>query len=208
MIRPPHQQLLAPPQLPLNLSLANLQDKDRLILLREGKTLACTVLHLQSPTLMTTFICSPPLSRCLTLGLKHAWMHLQVRNMGKEWVFEVGLAQVYTTYIRIAHFDGSLPFPLAGWSNSQCWMTLSVSLPQFCLGCAGQEYEFISYMKVYTTCRLRRIWFTDRPGVRSAGQGTYVSRCLPTIRGNFANILDVSLEANYWNLCTISPLSV
>ena len=26
---------------------------------------------------------------------------------------------------------------------------------------------------------------------------TYVSRCLPTIRGNFANILDVSLEANY-----------
>ena len=80
--------------------------------------------------------------------------------MSKKWAFEVGLAQVYTT-------SGS---PIFRWSNSQSWMTLSMSLPQFCSGCVGQEYEFISYMMVYATCCLRRIWFTD-PSVRSAGQG-------------------------------------
>ena len=87
-------QLLPPPQLPLNPSSANSQDEDRLIQLREGKTLACTVLHLQSPTLRTTFIRSPPLDSHTTLGLKHAWVHLQVRNMSKEWAFEVGLVDV------------------------------------------------------------------------------------------------------------------
>ena len=51
------------------------------------------------------------------------------------------------------------------------WMMLSVSLPQFCSGCTGQEYESMRYVKVYATCRLWRIWFTDRAGVESAGQG-------------------------------------
>ncbi|TBU62632.1 hypothetical protein BD310DRAFT_917848 [Dichomitus squalens] len=58
-----------------------------------------TVLHLQSPTLRTTYIRCPPAAPAAPgkagsrahLGLKHAWMHLQVRNMGREWAFEVGV---------------------------------------------------------------------------------------------------------------------
>lgn len=89
-------RLLPPPQLPLNPSSANLQDEDRSMHLRGGKALSSTVLHMQSPTLRTTFIHSPPLGRGsrMTLGLKHAWMHLQVRNMSKEWAFEIGLMDV------------------------------------------------------------------------------------------------------------------
>ena len=62
-------------------------------------TLDQTVLHIQSPTLRTTYIRCPPAvpgvpgrgSSSRYLGLKHPWIHLQVRNMGREWAFEVGI---------------------------------------------------------------------------------------------------------------------
>lgn len=59
-----------------------------------GKHTRQTVLHIQSPTLRTTFIqCPPSLSVSdKGLGLKHAWLQLQVRNLGREWSFEVGIA--------------------------------------------------------------------------------------------------------------------
>ncbi|KAH9933796.1 uncharacterized protein B0H18DRAFT_1082924 [Fomitopsis serialis] len=47
-----------------------------------------TVLHIQSPTLRTTYMRCPPLGR---LGLEHPWIHLQVRNLDREWSFEVGV---------------------------------------------------------------------------------------------------------------------
>ena len=63
-------------------------------------TLDQTVLHIQSPTLRATYIRCPPASPAVSgrassssghLGLKHPWIHLQVRNMGREWAFEIGL---------------------------------------------------------------------------------------------------------------------
>ena len=62
-------------------------------------TLDQTVLHIQSPTLRTTYIRCPPAvpaapgraSSNRHLGLKHPWIHFQVRNMGREWAFEVGM---------------------------------------------------------------------------------------------------------------------
>ncbi len=59
-----------------------------------------TVLHIQSPTVKTTYIRCPPkrlngpagVRKDEHLGLKHPWIHLQVRNMGREWAFEVGIA--------------------------------------------------------------------------------------------------------------------
>jgi len=69
--------------------------------LRYGRELDQTVLHIQSPTIRTTYIQCPPicphssvtgqLERSGELGIKHPWMHLQVRNLGREWSFEVGL---------------------------------------------------------------------------------------------------------------------
>jgi hypothetical protein len=58
-----------------------------------GYGLHQNVLHIQSPTLRMTFIqCPPnvgPSNR--DLGLKHKWLHLQVRNMGREWSFDIGI---------------------------------------------------------------------------------------------------------------------
>jgi len=87
-------RLLHPPQLPLKPCSASPQDEERLTDSYEGKVLSSIVLHIQSPTLRTTFIHSPPLGSSMGLGLKHTWMHLQVRNMTKEWAFEIGLVDV------------------------------------------------------------------------------------------------------------------
>ncbi|KAG5646338.1 hypothetical protein DXG03_003661 [Asterophora parasitica] len=52
-----------------------------------------TVLQIQSPTLRTTYIQCPHVSDTARpdLGIKHPWVHVQVRNMGREWAFEVGI---------------------------------------------------------------------------------------------------------------------
>ncbi|KAF5334628.1 hypothetical protein D9611_011919 [Ephemerocybe angulata] len=81
----------------------------------QGYTLDQTVLHLQSPDLRGTYIQCPPSaphvakgspqvqddirldaarinsSPTRSLGIRHPWIHLQVRNLGKDWSFEVGL---------------------------------------------------------------------------------------------------------------------
>lgn len=62
-----------------------------------GFTLRHTVLHIQSPILPSTFIQCPPVSSDLRanesahLKLKHTWVHIQARNLGKDWSIELGL---------------------------------------------------------------------------------------------------------------------
>lgn len=62
-----------------------------------GHELNQTALHVQSPTLRKTFIHCPPSvppqvsSGPRVLGLKHTWLHIQVRNLGRDWSFEVGI---------------------------------------------------------------------------------------------------------------------
>lgn len=51
-----------------------------------------TVLQIQSHNLRNTFIrCPRSDSYSQDLSLKHPWLHIQVRNMQKEWSFEIGL---------------------------------------------------------------------------------------------------------------------
>ncbi len=66
-----------------------------------GYTLTQTVLHMQSPSLATTYLRCPPYSESRAhmgregdLGLKHPWVHIQVRNIGRPWSFELGLVDL------------------------------------------------------------------------------------------------------------------
>jgi hypothetical protein len=52
-----------------------------------GKSVNTRILHVQSPTIPTTFILAPPTGE---LALRHRWVHLQLRNLHKEMSFEVG----------------------------------------------------------------------------------------------------------------------
>ncbi|KAA1472421.1 hypothetical protein DENSPDRAFT_838683 [Dentipellis sp. KUC8613] len=178
-----------------------------------GYALAQTVLHIQSPSLPTTYIrCPPRMSR--GLGLKHPWLHLQVRNLGREWSFEVGVvdqsgkegivrcstfqkepALHVTTAPPLLHLP--LAFPHASTHPLTTWCTLPVHLPTLLPffsshalirtrpsergGGSGDErdtedlppeaarrvprpgphFSHVSYVKVYATCRLRRIWFSE-----------------------------------------------
>ncbi|KAJ6627971.1 hypothetical protein B0H10DRAFT_1992964 [Mycena sp. CBHHK59/15] len=68
------------------------EDSDEIESSNSGLALGQTVLHIQSPTLRTTHIRCPPSAKPSDeLGMKHPWVHIQVRNMGREWSFEIGL---------------------------------------------------------------------------------------------------------------------
>lgn len=60
----------------------------------ESRTLSHPVLHIQSPTLISTFIRCPP-SLSDSLGIKLPWLHIQFRSLGRPWSFEVGVSDSY-----------------------------------------------------------------------------------------------------------------
>ncbi|OSD01438.1 hypothetical protein PYCCODRAFT_512229 [Trametes coccinea BRFM310] len=175
-----------------------------------------TVLHIQSPTLRNTFIRCPPAQATnensvrsgrlrQQLGLKHPWMHIQVRDLRKEWAFEVGIVDQSGRegIVRCATFQrepklklGSRPllilplsFPPPSSRPLTSWCTVALNLPSLLphfssatLARANDDeshstsmrtgpsavaqvpsgiYSHVSYVKVYATCRLRRIWFSE-----------------------------------------------
>lgn len=48
-------------------------------------------LHIQSPTIRKTYLRCPSSTFDRGLGITLPWLHLQVRNLEREWSFEVGL---------------------------------------------------------------------------------------------------------------------
>ncbi|KAK2461206.1 hypothetical protein APHAL10511_006733 [Amanita phalloides] len=174
-----------------------------------------TVLHIQSPTLPTTYIHSPPIQQPLLeahrrssdeLWVKHPWLHIQVRNMGREWSLEVGLVDQTgrSGILRLSTFQKQaklvlrnrfpllhlpLTFPHASSRPLTAWATLSLHLPSYlqqfnsiqhhseegdvtsiatCV--PGGSYSHLSYVRVYATCRLRRIWFTESGSIQQLPQ--------------------------------------
>ena len=67
----------------------NLVSDDDASTSRQMTGLDQTVLHIQSPTLPTTFIRCPSVDS--DLHLKHPWLHIQVKRLGREWSFELGI---------------------------------------------------------------------------------------------------------------------
>ncbi|KAI6043998.1 hypothetical protein EDC04DRAFT_501246 [Pisolithus marmoratus] len=179
-----------------------------------GKQLRQTVLHIQSPTLRTTFIQCPPSFSFRAddkgLGLKHGWLQIQVRNLAREWSFEVGIVdkagkhgvvrcstfQKYPTlrcnYNLAPVLQLPLNFPSSSSNALTAWSTVTIHLPSFIPQFAsvsrdqrsrtdasdedgstdassvpspqflpGGAYAHLTYVKIYATCRLRRIWLSD-----------------------------------------------
>ncbi|KAF7351372.1 Cilia-and flagella-associated protein 20 [Mycena sanguinolenta] len=179
-----------------------------------GLCLSQRVLHIQSPTLRTTYIRCPP-NNSQPLGLKHPWLHLQVRDVGREWSLEIGLVdrsgsvgvvrfstfQVNITIMQplfakeprlkrptnpssppLLHLP--ISFPSISSRPLTSWATVTLHLPTFLphfssssllargaesahmpassgSGMLSSSFSHTSYIKVYATCRLRRIWFSQ-----------------------------------------------
>ncbi|KAH9833179.1 uncharacterized protein C8Q71DRAFT_774485 [Rhodofomes roseus] len=209
-----------PPPPATLVSLDDGQDPDR-----PDYELNQTVLHMQSPVLRTTYVRCPPLGqrergrgrrvREGDLGLEHPWIHLQVRNLHREWSFEVGIVdqsgregivrcstfqrepRLQLTKSPLLHLPLSFPSPVSRPLTS--WSTITLNLPSLLphfssaslirvretSGNAEDDvdeqdsdvshvfdgprraavpsgtYSHVSYVKVYATCRLRRIWLTE-----------------------------------------------
>ncbi|KAJ8082813.1 hypothetical protein PM082_008669 [Marasmius tenuissimus] len=189
---------------------------------RERYSLCQTVLHIQSPTLRTTFIQCPPVSR--SLGFKHAWIQFQLRDIGRECSLEVGVVDHMGREgrIRLSTFQQDprlkvpsstakaegpsknhlplvhlpLSFPPTSSRPLTSWATITLNLPNLIpyftsLAVSEQQeansadsdtawdqrrsrdrnitlrtlpngtYSHVSYVRVYATCRLRRIWFSE-----------------------------------------------
>ncbi|KAF7316113.1 Cilia-and flagella-associated protein 20 [Mycena indigotica] len=164
---------------------------------QSGLCLAQTVLHIQSPTLQTTYIRCPA-NKASQLGLKHPWIHLQVRNMGREWSFEVGLVDRVgrVGVVRLSTFQKEprltpstppllhlpLSFPSISSQPLTAWSTVTLHIPSLlphfssaALVARGHDglpvplamsilpsgaFSHLAFVKVYATCRLRRIWFS------------------------------------------------
>ncbi|GBE85146.1 hypothetical protein SCP_0703320 [Sparassis crispa] len=185
-----------------------------------------TVLHIQSPTLRTTYVRCPPVlagSEALRgsagrsgrneLGIQHPWLCLQVRNLGKEWSFEIGIVDQAGRegIVRCSTFQKQprlklanspllhlpLSFPPSSSNPLTSWCTIAINLPSLlpyfssatlsrsdeeeheesdddgrpCIGSGGRPntgallpsgpYSHVSYVKIYATCRVRRIWFSE-----------------------------------------------
>ncbi|KAJ7800395.1 hypothetical protein B0H14DRAFT_2900097 [Mycena olivaceomarginata] len=143
-----------------------------------GLSLSQRVLHIQSPTLHTTYIRCP--SDNSHLGLKHPWLHIQARDMGRPFSFEVGLVDRagLVGVVRLSTFQKEprlkrptnpssppllhlpLSFPSISSRPLTAWATVTLHLPTLMPASFG-AFAHTSYVKVYATCRLRRIWFSQ-----------------------------------------------
>jgi hypothetical protein len=194
---------------------------------------------MQSPTLRTTYIRCPP-NDTEHLGLKHPWIHVQARDMGREWSLELGLVDRsgHVGILRLSTFQVNmcprnhhlgpdpglitcilvdfatrcslafivfqkqpslklsskpssppllhlpLSFPSISSRPLTAWATVTLHLPTLLphftsssllpRGTEGAHmpvlsgtslpsgsFSHTSYVKVYATCRLRRIWFSQ-----------------------------------------------
>ncbi|TFL04749.1 hypothetical protein BDV98DRAFT_501641 [Pterulicium gracile] len=196
-------------------SLPQLSDTDNHGL---GRQLDQTVLHIQSPTLRTTFIHIP--STTEDLGFKHRWMHIQARNLRKECSFEFGLKDALgrqgivrcSTFQKTATLRVSglkfpllhLPFRFSEQSSGAltAWSTIALDLHVLLSKFASSglvaddnthnidvnddseatsptrrsqssaplprgRYGHLSFVRVYATCRLRRIWLSEGPSQKT-----------------------------------------
>ncbi|TDL25155.1 hypothetical protein BD410DRAFT_627080 [Rickenella mellea] len=87
---PPPTTLIRPPALRKASESPQASSRD---VLEEGYTLCHTVLHIQSPTLRTTYIRCPA-SSDTDLGIRLPRMHVQVRSLGRAFSLEVGVVDV------------------------------------------------------------------------------------------------------------------
>ncbi|KAF8307181.1 hypothetical protein DL93DRAFT_152168 [Clavulina sp. PMI_390] len=154
-----------------------------------SKTLVHPILHIQSPTLNSTFIRCPSSSND-SLGIMLPWLHIQFRNLYKPWAFEVGISDSsrhqgairYSTFQEeAALLPGAVPLlilplklPPKTVSSLTSWCTLSVDLRV--LASHFRSSELIT-----------------RPSDEVNGSGSYNST-VPAIR--FSEVVYVKVYAN------------
>ncbi|KAF9316195.1 hypothetical protein F5H01DRAFT_331720 [Linnemannia elongata] len=130
-------------------------------------TLNSQVLEILSTHLPTTFITTPSLAT-RTLGIKLPYLVFLVKNLGKYWSFEVTVlddrgekrrfrASNFQTTTRVKPYITTMPLRMdPGWNQIQ------LNLADYVKRAYGTAYVETQRITIHASCRIRRIYFSDR----------------------------------------------
>ncbi|KAG0073031.1 hypothetical protein BGZ89_000044 [Linnemannia elongata] len=130
-------------------------------------TLNSQVLEILSTNLPTTFITTPSLAT-RTLGIKLPYLVFLVKNLGKYWSFEVTVlddrgekrrfrASNFQTTTRVKPYITTMPLRMdPGWNQIQ------LNLADYVKRAYGTAYVETQRITIHASCRIRRIYFSDR----------------------------------------------
>ncbi|GAA5943715.1 uncharacterized protein JCM15063_005813 [Sporobolomyces koalae] len=155
-----------------------------------GQDLRSRVMHLQDPDCRTTSVrwgtLRPERANADGLGIELEYFHLQVKNLGQNFYFDVSVAndlgQTFVfrcstfqqepklhpaTDFRPAMLHLPLAFPPPTPTLLTSWSTITLplsnllsSLPKFGVQQAGR-FSSVLGVEVHANCRIRRIWFSN-----------------------------------------------
>ncbi|KAF9280641.1 hypothetical protein BGZ88_012079 [Linnemannia elongata] len=130
-------------------------------------TLNSQVLEILSTHLPTTFITTPSLAT-RTLGIKLPYLVFLVKNLGKYWSFEVTVlddrgekrrfrASNFQTTTGVKPYITTMPLRMdPGWNQIQ------LNLADYVKRAYGTAYVETQRITIHASCRIRRIYFSDR----------------------------------------------
>lgn len=125
------------------------------------------VLEIKSSNVSTTYITCPKINKCLGIKLSH--LVLVVKNLDRFFTFEVEIiddtqtkrrfrSSNYQSQTRVQDFICTMPLRLeSGWNQ------INLNLADFTRRAYGTNYVETSRVTVNANCRLRRIYFAERP---------------------------------------------
>ena len=126
-----------------------------------------SVVELKGANVSTNYICCPPEGQ-RTLGITMPYVNLIVKNLSKDFSFEVVIlddsgvrrrfrASNYTSATRVRPFMCSIPMKL-----DEGWNMVIMNLGAFVKAAYGTNYTQTEQIRVHANCRVRRIYFSDR----------------------------------------------
>jgi len=129
--------------------------------------ISSSVIEIDSEKLAETHI-SCPLNASDNLGITLPYIILVVKNMKKYFSFEIQIqddknitrrfrSSNYQSTTRIKPFICTMPLRM-----DDGWNQICINLKDFCKRAYGTEYKRTDRITVHSTCRLRRIYFSDR----------------------------------------------
>ena len=122
-------------------------------------------IQLTGSNVSTNYIRCPPRG---SLGITMPYLCLILKNMSKDFSFEVGIlddsntrrrfrASNYSSNTRISDFMCSIPMKLdSGWN------LIVINLSDFVKKAYGTSYASTEQIQIHANCRIRRIYFSDR----------------------------------------------
>jgi Protein of unknown function (DUF667) len=127
----------------------------------------CLVLEIRGVNVATTYITAPA-SPCINLGVKLPFLIIVVKNIHKNFSFEVQIlddknqlrrfrSSNYQSQIRMSNFATSMPLCLDGG-----WNQIQLNLADFTQRAYGTCYMETVRITVNANCRLRHVYFSDR----------------------------------------------